>query len=404
MNLPASYKYPEEIELEKKLADLASLRLELAERERELLLLKTGLSAFNLRYNDHRNECAARARVLDNIRTQIRSLELDFVTTKSRLNIKPELRQRFTPQSPNVADEQAKHQETSGSGRTEQQGTADEERESHSEYEDTSEEHEDWSSGKTRVDAEAKSQYRAVAKMIHPDLATCEEERLHREILMKELNSAYSDNDIDKISDIFISWNESVWCIRISGTAGELIQAIRKIAYTQKEICKIRAVIAETRNGDDYEFWQNMEHLTERGIYLWQDELDKLEVEIADAQANLSKAARKIERLKYEAAFKSMRTGTAEVMKLTRIVYGGVIYIKCTVIGGKLIQGAIARVHRNDKVILNSNIESIMFQDCIVQEVCEGIQCALLIPNYSPVVDDLIECVQLQRSRSAETE
>ena len=400
MNLPAFYKYPEEIELEKKLANLASLNLVLVEWEAELVSLRTAMSAFNVRCNNHRDECASRERLLNEIRLQITVLELDYIATKDSLNVKAEIRQRFTPQSKDVAGERAKHQKDCSSDDAEQQGSAGGEHEDFDEHEDLDEEYEESPSRKEKTDGEVKSQYRAVAKMIHPDLATCEEERLHREMLMKELNSAYSDNDINKISDVFVAWNESIWCIQITGVAGKLVQTIRRIAHTQREIDRIQTLISGIRNGSDYEFWQNMEYLTQNGVYIWQEELDKLEVEIADARSILSKLTRKIERLKYEAAFKSMRTGTAEVTKVARVVYEGVIYIRCTVIGGKLIEGAIARVHRDDKVILNGNIESIRFQDCVVQEVCEGIQCALHIPNYSPMADDLIECVQLQRRRS----
>lgn len=391
-------KKPEEIELAKKLVELADLEAEYNAKEFELLSLQMDLMSFNLRWS---TEITYRDNIVDGLKSQLAVLEAEFIQIKEKLNVKPELRQLFTPHSEGNTETKGHDQKVHTRDQPEA-GKPAEEFGYDDDYNDVDEDYEDEPTEKRKTDAEVKIQYRTLAKAIHPDLATCEDERDHRESLMKDLNDAYSNNDLNKIIEISATWDESIWAIQIAGSVGELIRAIRKIANIQEKLNRVGGELEQIHGGTDYKLWRQIEDLAATGIDWWQERIDQIEDEIAETEAALSKTKHKIQRLKQEATFKSMRIGTAEVTSATRIVQGSTTYIKCLVVGGKLIQGSIIRIHRKDKVILNANIEAIKWQNCVVTEVFEGNQCALGIPNYSPALDDLIECFQMQRTMLAE--
>lgn len=391
-------KKPEEVELEKKLVELIDLEAERSAKEFEFLMLQLNLASFDLRWS---TDITHRESILDGTKSQLAALEAEYVAVKEKLNVKPELRQLFVSRNENKTEAKVDGQDTYRRAKPEPQDAA-EDFEDDDDQDSVREDYEDESSIKKKTDTGVKTQYRTLAKTIHPDLATCEEERSHRETLMKDLNDAYSRNDLNKIVEVSVAWEESVWAIQIPGSVGELVRVIRKIANIREKMKQIDIDLEELRIGTDYKLWRQIEDLAANGVDWWQERIDEIEDEIAENEEALSKIKRKIQRLKQETTFKSMRIGTAEVTSATRIVQGSTTYLKCLVVGGKLIQGSIIRVHRNDKVILNANIEAIKWQNCVVTEVFEGNQCALCIPNYSPAIDDLIECFQMQKTPLAE--
>lgn len=399
-SLALDKKSPEEVELAKKLVELVALKSEWETRDLNLIILKLELMLFDSKWT---REITSRRDILDDLKSEVVVLEAEIIAIKERLNVKPELGQLFTPQSEKASETKSDSHQSTHNDESEPPSSAEEEFEDDNNYENVDDDYED-EPEKKKTGSHVKSQYRALAKVIHPDLATCEEERVYRELLMKELNSAYSHNDLDKISEVSATWSESMWSIQIAGVVGELVKTILKIANIQEKLNKVDEEFLQIHNGTDYKFWRRIEDLAKDGIDWWQEEIGEIEQEIAEEQASLSKLKRRIKRFKYEATFKSRRIGTAEVTTATRIAQGRVIYIKCSVIGGKLVQGAIVRIHRDDKVLLNANIEAIRWQNCAVKEVFEGNQCALCIPNYTPMPNDLIECFQIQKRKDREAE
>lgn len=75
-----------------------------------------------------------------------------------------------------------------------------------------------------------KKLYREVAKRIHPDLTTDEDERSRRQQLMAEANQAYEDGDEEQLQAILHGWESNPESVEGEGVAAELIRAIRKIA------------------------------------------------------------------------------------------------------------------------------------------------------------------------------
>lgn len=85
-----------------------------------------------------------------------------------------------------------------------------------------------------------KNLYRQVAKCIHPDLATDEEEKKRREDLMAQVNHAYEEENEEKLRDILKNWQISPEAIKGDDIGAELIRIIRKIAQ-----CRTRLNVIE---------------------------------------------------------------------------------------------------------------------------------------------------------------
>lgn len=89
---------------------------------------------------------------------------------------------------------------------------------------------------------EIKNLYRKVAKTIHPDLATTEDERAFRTSLMTKANSAYKNGDKQTLEQILYEWDhrdeKSTFEEVEKGDAKKLEQKIIQIKIRIKEIEK----------------------------------------------------------------------------------------------------------------------------------------------------------------------
>ena len=109
---------------------------------------------------------------------------------------------------------------------------------------------------------ELKNLYREIAKKIHPDLATDDEERQHRQQLMVEVNQAYEDGDLEKMQSILHDWESSPESLKGEGISFELIRIIRQIAQSRERLKAIQEEI----------------------IILEQTELYQLKIKVAEAE------------------------------------------------------------------------------------------------------------------------
>ena len=91
---------------------------------------------------------------------------------------------------------------------------------------------------------ELKKLYREVAKKIHPDLATDEDERKRRQDLMAEANIAYENGNIEKLKSILHNWQNSPESVKGEGISFELIRIIRQIAQSRDRLKAIQLEIA----------------------------------------------------------------------------------------------------------------------------------------------------------------
>ena len=86
---------------------------------------------------------------------------------------------------------------------------------------------------------ELRDLYREAAKMIHPDLATDDEERSRRTSLMKSLNAAYAAADADAMARIIDGEASRPEAVTGDDVASRLVRVIRKLAQVRDRIDEI---------------------------------------------------------------------------------------------------------------------------------------------------------------------
>jgi len=95
-----------------------------------------------------------------------------------------------------------------------------------------------------------KSLYREVAKAVHPDLATDDEDRKQRALLMAFANAAYEKGDERRLREILGEWRSNPEAVRGDGTAAELVRTIRRIAQASRRIEAAQKELAEVQQTD----------------------------------------------------------------------------------------------------------------------------------------------------------
>lgn len=132
-----------------------------------------------------------------------------------------------------------------------------------------------------------KQLYRDVAKLIHPDLATDEKERLRRQELMAQVNQAYENGDEEKIREILQSWENSPESIRGEGVAAELVRTIRKIAQGKQRLNTIFMEIDLLEKTELYQLKSSVNMAEKSGRNLLSEMATQLDEQIVIAQNKL---------------------------------------------------------------------------------------------------------------------
>ena len=243
-------KTPEEIELEKKRAELFTLKEQCAGRESVFLLLKSGIRMFEQVYE---SVLGARIAILEDLEWQLNGFLNDDQTSEP-------------PASPSGNDAFAYfHHRT------------------------------DLLDDESDVDADPgfppknlKSLYRAVAKAIHPDLAQDDGQRQRRQELMAVANHAYSVGDRKVLEDIFFDWEQGPEPVSELDVALELVRVIREIARMQQNIHALGSQIEELKATDIYTFKIRADESLADGIDLLAEMAADLDIDIAKAKNRLA--------------------------------------------------------------------------------------------------------------------
>lgn len=210
-------KTPEQQELDKKLAELATLETALAERELELATLQAELHAFEQEYM---RVVGIRYAKLDQIEAEIAKflvfLNPQDVTARQKAE-KARVKAQGSKRA--VSDTVTNSQSSQGFKPAEN----------------------------------LKKLYREVAKRIHPDLATDEVERLRRHKLMTEANQAYENGDEQLLRSILDAWENSPESVKGEGVAEKLIRVIRKIAQVRERFQAIQLEIQGLKRSPLYQ-------------------------------------------------------------------------------------------------------------------------------------------------------
>jgi chromosome segregation ATPase len=245
---------PEEQELEKKSAELLTLESELAQRELDLATLRAELVAFEARYLSKVGVLYAE---LDEIEAQIAEVQARLSPKDDRVQQK-------------AAQARAQAQQSAQTARAVQKLGEQKE---------------------FAASENLKKLYREVAKRVHPDLATDEQDRARRQRLMTEANQAYEEGDEAKLQAILDEWESSPESVKGEGVGADLIRTIRKIAQIDKRLSIIENEMAQLMASDLYQLKAKVEEAENEGRDLLADMATQIEGQIAQARNRLSAVA-----------------------------------------------------------------------------------------------------------------
>ena len=242
---------PEEKELHKKLSELASLEAELAQHELDLATLQGELHAFENRY----------LRIVGVRYTKLDEIEAQIAEALARLNPKDSKAKKQAAEARTKAQESA--QATDNIQEPKQQN-------------------------QFKPSESLKKLYREVAKRIHPDLATDEEERTRRQQLMVEANRAYEEGDEERLEAILREWESSPESVKGEGPGAELVRVIRKIAQVEERLPTIEIEIAQLKESDLYKLKIKAEEAEKERRDLLSEMAGQIDKQIADASKRLA--------------------------------------------------------------------------------------------------------------------
>lgn len=247
---------PEEQELNKKRVELTILEAKLAQHELDLATLQAELRIFEARYL---RNVGIRYAELDEIEAQI-------AETQAHLNPSNKEAQTRAKQARSQAQESAHAAVTA------------KEREQRDRF---------------KPSEKLKKLYREIARRIHPDLATDEEDRIRRHKIMAEVNCSYENGNEDRLEIIIREWENSPESVQGDGIGAELIRIIRKIAQVEERLRMIKSEFRQLIQSDLYKLMRKVEDADREGRDLLAEMATKVEMQIAAARKRLADLSRK---------------------------------------------------------------------------------------------------------------
>ena len=251
MSLSAGVARPEELELGRKRAELTALESELIERELDLSTLEGELGAFEAEY----------LRVVGWRYAELDRLQARVAATWAAREPDDDAARRAAVEALETAE--------SSAAQTEQRGT-------------------EKAARSFDPPASLKSLYRTVARKLHPDLASTEDERTRRHQWMAKVNDAYQREDADALSSLFTDWETSPESVSGTGIPSELIRAIRQIAQVRRRLDSISQAVQTLRESELYALYQKCNVRSAGGGNLLEEMAARLDDQIAAARHDLA--------------------------------------------------------------------------------------------------------------------
>jgi hypothetical protein len=109
------------------------------------------------------------------------------------------------------------------------------------------------------ITPELKQAYRRAVKLLHPDLALTEKERLRRTALMAQINLAYKRGDLNAIERIMKEYGEDPEAIVGEDVGSRIVKTIRRVAQLRRRIDEVRQEIEALKKADIYLLKQTIE-------------------------------------------------------------------------------------------------------------------------------------------------
>lgn len=121
------------------------------------------------------------------------------------------------------------------------------------------------STPKPEITPELKQAYRRAVKLLHPDLALTENERLRRTVLMAQVNLAYERGDLNAIEKIMKDYGEDPEAITGEDIASRIVKTIRRIAQLRRRIEDVERELEALKNSDLYLLRKSIEEQEAEG-------------------------------------------------------------------------------------------------------------------------------------------
>lgn len=230
---------PEEHEHARYLGEIEIRKRRVADLQADLQLLKEQLGIFNAEYH-------VRVGVLfielDKIHLSIEEYEYRIARLQSNPdtppeNLEQETRKRFSKQHEKV------HQDEEETRRYEHTYREDQQRPEMDE----------------RSESALKSLFRDLAKRFHPDLARNDAERVQREAIMKRVNAAFHERDVEALEAITAETALEDPAFELRSIGEKLVWAIREVSRLDGLIAEIGDELQALKESDLAKLWQRQE-------------------------------------------------------------------------------------------------------------------------------------------------
>lgn len=227
---------PEEREYTRYLNEIEERKRRVAELQTDLELVNEELGRFNTEYHARVGTLFVE---LDKLDLSISEYEFRIARLNAAPNLNPdeleqETRNHFSDQREEVhqdEDETQRHQRTYSQDRQ------------HLELGDASA-------------VKLKSLYRELVKRFHPDLARTERERQQREAVMKRINAAFHERDVDTLRSIMTETEIEDASFESRSVGEKLVWAIREMSRLDNLIAVISTEIETLKTSDLASLWQ----------------------------------------------------------------------------------------------------------------------------------------------------
>ncbi|PIP36163.1 MAG: molecular chaperone DnaJ [Desulfobacterales bacterium CG23_combo_of_CG06-09_8_20_14_all_52_9] len=251
---------PEEIELEKKRAELSILEDDLALKELDLTTLQVVLEDLRRRY----------LRIVGVKLAQLDGIEAQIAEIIARLDPKNEEVKKEADRRRTQAQESA---DATGSIAAE-------------EYE----------AEPFKPSEDLKQLYRDLAKKVHPDLAPDEQARERRHRFMQEVNQAYSERNEDRLRSLLNEWENRPDSVSGEGTGAELIRIIRQIARVHNRIEAISQEVENLKESELYKLKMRVDETQDESRNLLVEMAAEIDGQIEAAIARLKNISQRVEK------------------------------------------------------------------------------------------------------------
>lgn len=115
------------------------------------------------------------------------------------------------------------------------------------------------------ITPELKLAYRQAAKLMHPDRATTEPERLRRTSLMAQVNRAYESGDQKAIEKLIKEYGQDPEAIAGADVASRIVKAIRRIAQLRRRLSEAQQEMEAQQQTEIFQLKQTIEETEAMG-------------------------------------------------------------------------------------------------------------------------------------------